>query len=513
MANNNLRVGIYVRISKDRAREGVGVRRQERLCRELVATHPGWTVVEVFRDNDISAFSGQKRQGYEGLLQGISSGHIQAVVVWHVDRLYRCIPELERYIDVCKPREVATYSVEGGKMDLTTSEGRMIARTLGNIAVYESEHKGARHRAANLQRAQEGKPFGTRRVFGYEPDGVTIRTTEAEAIQDGAQMIINGSSIASVARMWHERGLISPQGKRRTKEQKEAYDAAVEAAVEAGEPIPLRPPLEPSPWTATSVRTTLRSPRYAGMRTYHGEIVRDPQTGLPVEAAWEPILSKKVWRELQQALAEISKKHSFPSAERQLFSGVAICAVCEAPMMSGGRRNGRRRYRCRGEGGHAYRESAPIDEYVERVTVEACKRTDVRRAFLRPAAPQVDVEALEAELREIDAQEAEMGVLLGKGQIKAHQVAAANEEFARRRREIEAKMPVGTTSAVMRQLLESADVEGCWESLDINARRSVIAAMWIIKVRAPGGKENAYLDWRKRELNPKSIEMIERWKE
>jgi len=55
---DNARAAIYTRISKDLALEGLGVARQLKDCRALAEKY-GWTVVEEFEDNDISASGGE----------------------------------------------------------------------------------------------------------------------------------------------------------------------------------------------------------------------------------------------------------------------------------------------------------------------------------------------------------------------------------------------------------------------------------------------------------------------
>ncbi|MGW2064870.1 recombinase family protein [Streptomyces sp. NPDC001937] len=75
--------GLYIRISDDREGAGLGVKRQEHGCRLLVASL-GWTVVEVYDDNDMSASDRRKkRKNYHRMLDDIESGHIDAVVTWH----------------------------------------------------------------------------------------------------------------------------------------------------------------------------------------------------------------------------------------------------------------------------------------------------------------------------------------------------------------------------------------------------------------------------------------------
>ncbi|SPE99993.1 recombinase family protein [Streptomyces sp. MA5143a] len=83
------RVGIHIRISDDREGAGLGVKRQEKDCRTLTA-RLGWTGVEVYDDNDMSATDRRKkRRGYHQMLANMQSGHIDALVTWHPDRLYR----------------------------------------------------------------------------------------------------------------------------------------------------------------------------------------------------------------------------------------------------------------------------------------------------------------------------------------------------------------------------------------------------------------------------------------
>jgi len=143
------------------------VARQETECRAL-ADRLGAEVVGVYADNDISAYSGKARPQYEAMLEAICTGQVDLVIAWHTDRLYRRTRDLQGYIDACQPRGVPTHTVQAGPLDLSTPPGRMVARQLGAVAEYESEQKGERERAANRQRAQQGKHFGTRR---RDPDG------------------------------------------------------------------------------------------------------------------------------------------------------------------------------------------------------------------------------------------------------------------------------------------------------------------------------------------------------
>jgi len=499
------RAVIYTRISKDVARTGAGVRRQLADCRQFVE-EKGWKVVKVLTDNDTSAFSGTPRPGYEELLRGIQEDRYDVIVCWHTDRLYRRVRDLEAFIDICQPRKVPTYAVKAGALDLRTPSGRMSARVTGAVAQYEAEQKGLRHRAANRQRALDGYIHTTRRCFGYETDGVTIREEEAKAIREGAETLLRDGSLNSIAKRWNAAGLLPPQGKRRTKAELEAHAEAVEEAVARGEELPPLPPLKPSQWSSDTVRTHYRSHRIAAIVTHQGKEVRDPKTGEPVKAKWPPILKKKVWDAVQVKLAENAELRRFPSGERQLLSGIALCDACKGPMMSGGTRNGRRRYRCRQNGSHVYRESAPIDDLVERTVVAYLARPDALTLLAPVETPDVDVQAVQRELATLESEAIEMAEAHAQGHVTLAQLIAFNRRSEDRRAVLAAKLPV-PTSPVVRQMLEADDMHAAWEALDQDGKRTLINALCTVELVSPGTKENAYLDWRRRIINPDTVKI------
>lgn len=112
----------------------------------------------MFIDNDVSAFDGCRRNGYDALVAQVRAG-VTHIIVWHVDRLYRQPRELEDLIDLVEQHPVRIEAVRGGGFDLNTTEGRLMARQLVAIAVYESGHKSDRvKRATN---ASPSKAPGT----------------------------------------------------------------------------------------------------------------------------------------------------------------------------------------------------------------------------------------------------------------------------------------------------------------------------------------------------------------
>ncbi len=83
-----VRAGIYTRISADPSGQRAGVGRQQADC-EAHCQARRWEVVEVFCDNDASAYGRKPRRAYERMLAAVESGSIDAIVTWHNDRLHR----------------------------------------------------------------------------------------------------------------------------------------------------------------------------------------------------------------------------------------------------------------------------------------------------------------------------------------------------------------------------------------------------------------------------------------
>ncbi|WP_234442103.1 recombinase family protein [Streptomyces sp. NRRL S-1448] len=205
------RAAIYVRISQDRGGAGLGIARQEEGCRALCA-RKGWDVVDVYPDNDVSAYSGAPRPKWQELLADINEGIVNAVVCWHVDRLTRSPRELEDVIDLADRHglELATVS---GEIDLATPTGRMIARMLGAAARHEAEHKAERQQRQRRQAAEAGKVAGGgKRPFGYEDDRITLKKGEAEIVREGTRRVLAGESLSSICRDWQARKMEDSHG-------------------------------------------------------------------------------------------------------------------------------------------------------------------------------------------------------------------------------------------------------------------------------------------------------------
>ena len=300
--NTVLKSAIYLRQSLDKTGEALAISRQREACLKLCA-EKGWEPVE-YADNDISASTGKPRPAYTQLLADIESGAVGAVVVWDLDRLHRRPIELEQFIDLADAKHLALATVTG-EVDLSTHNGRLYARIKGAVARGEMEQKSERQKLASRQRAEMGKAHSSGRAFGYGRDGNLIHE-EAVAIRAAYKAMGAGGSLFGIARTWNDAGLRSTRG---------------------------------NPWTGRTVRQVLINPRYAGLRSYLGEIqyekdAKGKPTAKPVRAEWKPVVSRDVWEDTRRILNAPGRFTGKSTARKHLLTGLALCGECGGRMGS-----------------------------------------------------------------------------------------------------------------------------------------------------------------------------------
>jgi site-specific DNA recombinase len=431
---------IYVRISQDRGGAGLGVERQETECRAL-AERLGWTVVEVYCDNDLSAFSGKRRPDYERMLADIKAGKITGVIAWHPDRLHRRSAELERYISACEARGVTNQTVTAGMWDLSTPSGRMTARQLGAVAAYESEHKSERIKAARIQQAAAGRHHGGIRPYGYEKDGVTAKPAEAAEVFAACKAIASGASLRGIVRDMNARGVTTVTGK---------------------------------PWTSERLRQTLMSPRIAGHCTHKGVIVG-------AGAAWPAIVDEETWQHACAVLANQSRQTNgghVTGGAKWLGSGTYVCSCGRRSLRVGGSSK-RHIYRCTNAADktatHVTRDAAALDAYIESKIVERLSAPDVLEQLLR-RDDTADVAALRAEQASLAERKDQAALMFAGGEIDAAQLAQMTRFFTDRGAVIAATLAqTGWHSPL--EPLAGGDITGLWSELSVAQKRAALAVL------------------------------------
>ena len=430
---------VYTRISQDRIGEALGTARQEAECRELVA-RKGWTLSEVYEDNDASASSGKPRPAYLRMLADIKAGRIEAVAVWDADRLHRRPIELEEFIVLADAHKVALASV-GGEIDLATEQGRLTARIKGAVARHETEQTSRRAKAKQAERAAKGLPSGGgSRPYGFEMDKVTHNETEADVIRRAASMVLNGTSLRQTAITLNKEGRLTTTGKQ---------------------------------WSGEVLRNVLLSGRIAGYRQHHDDLI---------EAVWNPIIDRDTWQQLRQELGADARKTTTPRGRQHGWTGLLTCWKCggflgvrtvKGRLIYGCRSSGFTKYEGRNRGG--CQGVGILKEFADGVLDELLLRR-IEMEHLGELVPQDGTAEQEAEISTLETRLENLAEDHAQGLLDRDAFRVASRKVTERleaSREILRKMQ---TRSRRRVQLDPAIVRVEWPKMGASERRALAGA-------------------------------------
>lgn len=455
----------YVRISDDGEGAGLGVKRQEKDLRAL-AKRLNKRLVHIYIDNDVSAFTGKRREDYEEMLDGIragAEGH-RCVLAWHTDRIHRTTRELDDYIDACELHDAVTHTHQAGLIDLSTPGGRAMARTMATFAQYESDIKRERLKLWSKQHAESGKNPGGLRPYGWSADDrKRLVPEEHEVIKDIADRILAGESLNSIVRDLNDRMIPTATW---------------------------HPPLAWKSWSSTVVRSMMLRPRLAGWRVHNGDQV--------ARGEWEPALDEHVWEQVKSVLIDPDRRSGGMGARVNLLTGLARCGICDQPVtiQYGGPKRpklSKNAYGCSTCG--TWRAQPAVDSYVEGAVVaylEAMK--------LEPD-PDVDpaVEARCQMLRQRIQDENDR-----YADDDTHTLAEHRRILGRlkeRLSEEQAKLLPPRRSRLVRDLA-GANAAIRWPDLPLDRKRSVIAELLEIRIMKAGAGRRVF--------RPETVQLIRR---
>ena len=386
--SSSVQAAIYARISRDASGEGLGVERQLSDCRKI-AEQRGWIVAEEYVDNDISAFGGKIRPAYERMLEDISAGQRDAVIVYNSDRLHRRPIEFEQFSLICEAAGLSLVAAVTGDLDMGNDDGMFLARILSAAAAKESARKSARLKRKALETAELGKPNGGRRPFGYTQDQLEVVESEAAVIRAMAERYLAGESLGSLT-VWLQENEVP--------------------TVYGGE------------WHTSTIRQTLKNPRIAGLRQHNGEVVGS--------AVWPAIISPEQHRQLV-SMFERKTSSSRRAPRKYLLSGLLRCGKCGGKLFSSARPAGRR-YVCmsgpdHGGCGGIFVSAPPVEELIAEAVLYRLDSPAMADALEGRAVADDRHAALSVELQSDQAQMDELSGLWGRKEISLQEWKAARE--------------------------------------------------------------------------------------
>lgn len=389
---------VYLRQSLDREGNELGIARQREDCLKLAADK-GWKAQE-YVDNDTSASSGKVRPSYERMLSDIRDGYIGAVVAWDLDRLHRRPIELESFMALADAEQIKLATVSGD-VDLSTAQGRLVARLKGSVAAHEIEHKRARQIRAAKQKAESGRPQW-RRAFGYidTPVGPQLDPEKAPLVEEAYRSLIAGSSLKEIATNLNDAGAVGLNGCR---------------------------------WTESSLANFLHSPRNAGLRFHNGEYVR--------KGTWEPLVSESIWNQAQRVMESRpgGGKKQRRTMRKYLLSGLLLCGRegCNGHLNGRMKETGKSAYICTKRRCVSVLAD-DVEPFVIRLIGTRLARKDSQK-LLKADIDPAQAQKISDEKADIYSESERLGKQLGQGKLTDIAINAALEELQTRLDALEAQ--------------------------------------------------------------------------
>ena len=438
-----LRAAIYTRISSDPRGEGLGVARQQDDCLKLVEAR-GYEVLGIYEDNDVSAYSGKLRVQYSRMMADVSAGRIDVVVAWDPDRLHRNPSELEDFITIIEETKCQVETVQTGIYDLTTHNGRLIARMLGAVARNESEQKSARLKRKHLELAQQGKNSGGgTRPFGYTEDRMEIIESEAVHIREAAALVLAGRTLGGIVKDWDRSGIRTSTGKS---------------------------------WRTVSLRRMLVSSRIAGVRELRDEVETD--------AVWPAIISKADLMRLRKILLDPRRRRNHGSTRYLLTGGLVTCGLCGSNLVARPRGDKKRCYVCASDPGIGGcgkirslaepLESAVLEMIFLALDDEALTTTlRGRGQNMGEMADDAIDELQAARLSLLDADE-----MFGEGQMSKASYLEVTRKINKRIEAAESRIPTSPNSDALRLVGGGvSSLRESWDNLPIESQRAIVSLL------------------------------------
>ncbi len=272
--------------------------------------HQGWVAIGTAYDDGGYSGGSTDRPGLQLLLEDISKGRVDVVLVYKVDRLSRSLADFAQLMQKFDEHNVSFVSVTQ-QFNTTTSMGRLTLNMLLSFAQFEREVSGERIRDKILATKRKGvwvggqPPIGYRLPKegdpGYTPGDRTLRIVEPEAklVRSIFEGYLKTGSTAVLAAQFNRAGYTT---KRWT---------STEGTPHGGRPL-----------TAPYLHRMLTHPIYIGRITHQRARFRSegiPKDGWP--GLHQPIIDQKVWDRVRARMGTIEREGRAKWTHSHLLKG------------------------------------------------------------------------------------------------------------------------------------------------------------------------------------------------
>ncbi len=276
MSKTLFRCAIYTRKSTEEGLDQAfnSLDAQREACAAYIRSQSGlgWKLISKRYDDGGVSGGTIDRPSLRALLEDIKQKSIDTVVVYKIDRLTRSLMDFSKIVDVFDSHEVSFVSVTQ-QFNTTTSMGRLTLNVLLSFAQFEREVTSERIRDKIAASRKKGMWMGGPVPIGYrtEDKRLVIERSEADVVQRVFRLYLEIGSVPRLKERIDASGWVTPKRERRDGQS-------------GGKPFSIGHLY----WILSN-------------RLYAGDVHHRGQTW---PGQHEPIVTRELWDEVQQKLAD-----------------------------------------------------------------------------------------------------------------------------------------------------------------------------------------------------------------
>ena len=328
---DNYKVGIYLRLSKDDERQGesLSIENQRRVLTNYV-NEQGWSIYDEYVDDGISGVSFD-RPGVQRMLDDAKAGRINLIICKDMSRFGRNYIQVGQYVDYLFPMYNIRFIALTDNIDtLNSDSASMDMLPIMNVFnEWYAANTSKKLRAVFESNARSGKYKCTYCAYGYfkSDDGFNtpiIDPYAAAIVRRIFEMRAKGFNPKKIADILNAEHIPTPSDYQYQR---------------LGKPNPHN---TSHLWGNINVQRILKNPIYLGklaqLRTTsvsyknHKTIQKRPEDWAVVENNHEPIITQELWdkcREVDRSVSQGKRDHKGVTAP---LSGFLYCDSCGSKM-------------------------------------------------------------------------------------------------------------------------------------------------------------------------------------
>jgi site-specific DNA recombinase len=296
------RCAIYTRKSSEEGleQEFNSLDAQREACEAYILSqkHDGWIGLPAFYDDGGLSGGNMERPALKRLLDDVSAGKVDVIVVYKVDRLTRSLSDFARIVDTLDKHQVSFVSVTQ-HFNTTSSMGRLTLNVLLSFAQFEREIAGERIRDKIAASKRKGMWMGGTIPFGYQVNDrkLEIAKSEAKTVRLIFETYVELGTVEALTDQLMQNGVTNARERagERELEQVRIGGKAVEDSSGGSNPAANDTYASASHFSRAALHHMLKNPLYIGKVSHKGQTY---------EGLHQPIVDEALWTKVQRQIAE-----------------------------------------------------------------------------------------------------------------------------------------------------------------------------------------------------------------